>query len=120
MSGSLHIYGSPGENEATIEESIALMKEIKPLSTIFYILDIFPGTRLYTGFTQKANATDDVWLDRIEDPYLKERVKSLGRQALHAFLLAFRHPKTGEPMEFTAPMPADMENILEELRGKGI
>lgn len=59
------------------------------------------------------------WLDRIEDSHLSTQIKSLGRQALHASLLAFRHPQTGEPMEFTAPMPADMEKILEELRGKG-
>jgi len=60
------------------------------------------------------------WLDRIEDPRLRALIKSLGRQALHAFLLAFRHPASGEPVEFTAPMPDDMETILEALRGKGI
>jgi 23S rRNA pseudouridine1911/1915/1917 synthase len=60
------------------------------------------------------------WLDQIENLYLKERIKALGRQALHASHIAFRHPATGEPMEFTAPMPADMEEILEALRGKGI
>jgi 23S rRNA pseudouridine1911/1915/1917 synthase len=60
------------------------------------------------------------WLDRIEDFYLKERIKALGRQALHASFLAFRHPATGERMEFTAPMPDDMEQILEVLRGKRV
>ncbi|WP_159914078.1 RluA family pseudouridine synthase [Pantoea sp. 18069] len=30
------------------------------------------------------------------------------RQALHAFRLAFVHPMTGEPLEFRAPLPADM------------
>jgi 23S rRNA pseudouridine1911/1915/1917 synthase len=58
------------------------------------------------------------WLDRIEDLNLRERIKTLGRQALHASLLAFRHPATGERMEFIAPMPDDMEKILEVLRGK--
>ena len=60
------------------------------------------------------------WLDRIEDLSLQERIKSLGRQALHASLLVFRHPATGERMEFTAPMSDDMEQILEVLRGKRI
>jgi 23S rRNA pseudouridine1911/1915/1917 synthase len=59
-------------------------------------------------------------LAHIEDPLLRARIKALGRQALHAFRISFRHPATGEPMEFTAPMPADMEAILEALRGKGI
>lgn len=31
------------------------------------------------------------------------------RQALHAFRLAFVHPVTGAPLEFHAPMPADMQ-----------
>jgi 23S rRNA pseudouridine1911/1915/1917 synthase len=60
------------------------------------------------------------WPDRIEDLSLRERIKALGRQALHAALLAFRHPSTGERMEFTAPMPDDMEQILEVLRGKRV
>jgi 23S rRNA pseudouridine1911/1915/1917 synthase len=60
------------------------------------------------------------WLDQIEDPRLRAQIKALGRQALHASFLSFRHPATGEPVEFTAPMPADMEAILEALRGKGI
>lgn len=34
------------------------------------------------------------------------------RQALHSHKIAFRHPITGEAMEFTAPLPEDMENIL--------
>jgi 23S rRNA pseudouridine1911/1915/1917 synthase len=60
------------------------------------------------------------WLAQIEDPHLRARIKALGRQALHASRIGFRHPATGEPMEFTAPMPDDIEEILEALRGKGI
>jgi 23S rRNA pseudouridine1911/1915/1917 synthase len=60
------------------------------------------------------------WLDRIEDLFLREGIKALGRQALHAFRLSFHHPATGERMEFTAPMPNDMEQILEVLRGKRV
>ena len=40
----------------------------------------------------------------------------ISRQALHAHKLAFRHPATGEPLEFEAPLPADMENMLSALR----
>jgi 23S rRNA pseudouridine1911/1915/1917 synthase len=60
------------------------------------------------------------WLDCIEDLSVRELIKALGRQALHAFRLAFRHPATGERMEFTAPIPDDMEKILEVLRGKRV
>ena len=36
----------------------------------------------------------------------------IGRQALHAHKISFTHPITGERMEFTAPMPADMQHVL--------
>ncbi len=37
-------------------------------------------------------------------------------QALHSHTLSLTHPTTGERMNFTAPLPADMEKILEYLR----
>ena len=40
----------------------------------------------------------------------------LARQALHARRLRLAHPKTGEPMEIEAPLPADMAAVLDELR----
>jgi 23S rRNA pseudouridine1911/1915/1917 synthase len=55
-------------------------------------------------------------LAQIEDPMLRGRIEALGRQALHASSLAFRHPFTGKIVEFTAPLAADIENILEVLR----
>jgi 23S rRNA pseudouridine1911/1915/1917 synthase len=39
------------------------------------------------------------------------------RQALHAETLGFFHPKKKEWMEFQAPLPEDMENVLDYLRG---
>ncbi len=38
------------------------------------------------------------------------------RQALHARTLGFVHPKTGEEMFFTAPIPPDMEQMIERWR----
>jgi 23S rRNA pseudouridine1911/1915/1917 synthase len=34
------------------------------------------------------------------------------RQALHAFLLGFEHPESGEEMRFESPLPADMEELV--------
>lgn len=39
-------------------------------------------------------------------------------QALHAGVLGFDHPRTGERMEFEAPMPEDMKALLELLRNR--
>ncbi len=44
------------------------------------------------------------------------RVVRFPRQMLHAETLAFRHPVTGEEMEFTSPIPDDMKEALEILR----
>ena len=38
------------------------------------------------------------------------------RQALHALTLGFRHPLTEEEMDFTAPLPPDMQALLEKWR----
>ena len=38
------------------------------------------------------------------------------RQALHAASLAVDHPVTRERIEFSAPLPADMQRVLEALR----
>ncbi|MCC8190503.1 MAG: RluA family pseudouridine synthase [Planctomycetes bacterium] len=40
----------------------------------------------------------------------------LGRQALHAWRLGFRHPRDGRRLDFEAPLPADMLAVLEPLR----
>ena len=37
-------------------------------------------------------------------------------QTLHAMVLGFRHPSTGQYMEFEAPLPAYFEHLLEVLR----
>ena len=43
-------------------------------------------------------------------------IKSFSRQALHAAVLGFRHPVSGSPVTFEAPLPADMTELLKEIR----
>jgi len=38
------------------------------------------------------------------------------RQALHAMTLGFVHPRTGEEMFFTSPLPEDMTNLIDTRR----
>ena len=40
----------------------------------------------------------------------------INRQSLHAHTLGFIHPSRKEFMEFTAPLPGDMERLLQKLR----
>jgi anaerobic magnesium-protoporphyrin IX monomethyl ester cyclase len=85
LSRAYFIYGSPGESHETIQETIDLVHEIKPLSTIFYILDIFPGTALYEDFKQRTNLNDDVWLNRIEDTMYFESDPRLSKDLILDF-----------------------------------
>jgi len=69
------------------------------------------GDRLYgSGFATKA---------ALLPPQAAEALKGLGRQALHARLLAFAHPASGETMRFESPLPAKMQALLEALRQDG-
>ncbi|WP_027166608.1 RluA family pseudouridine synthase [Mesorhizobium sp. WSM3224] len=59
------------------------------------------------AFRTKAN--------RLPEP-LKAMVNAFPRQALHAWLLEFRHPATHLTMRFEAPIPEDMEELVGGFR----
>jgi 23S rRNA pseudouridine1911/1915/1917 synthase len=42
--------------------------------------------------------------------------EALGRHALHARVLGFEHPITGEALRFETPLPTDMKQALDALR----
>ncbi len=46
-----------------------------------------------------------------------EAARTFLRQALHAATLGFVHPVTEEPMQFEAPLPADMRALIAALGG---
>ncbi len=54
----------------------------------------------------------------IHDPVLKEYVRRMNRQALHAQRLGISHPRTGEKIQFVSPLPQDMREVLEWLRSQ--
>jgi 23S rRNA pseudouridine1911/1915/1917 synthase len=49
------------------------------------------------------------------DGTAREALQNLSRQALHAFLLKFTHPETGEEMEFSTPFPPDLAELRDAL-----
>ena len=59
---------------------------------------------------------DPVYGTTIRDPLLRSVSQRLERQALHAALLGFDHPITGEPMRFETEPPADFRAALHALR----
>ena len=48
-------------------------------------------------------------------PRSQMALASLGRQALHAELLAFEHPVKGKPMRFLSELPKDLSNLRQSL-----
>ncbi|MFZ7126004.1 MAG: radical SAM protein [Desulfobacterales bacterium] len=117
------IYGCPGESPETIGQTLDLIRRIRPLAAVFYILDLFPGTGLYRDFRRRTGATDDIWLERIEDiPYFetdpdlsREMVLDHGRRLRTGFLRMLPDLVEGIPLidspEFR-PLHADFLSRL--------
>jgi 23S rRNA pseudouridine1911/1915/1917 synthase len=67
------------------------------------------GDALYgSGFKTKANRLPDA---------AQAALLALDRQALHAAVLGFEHPRSGETLRFESPLPDDMAALLAALRG---
>lgn len=60
-----------------------------------------------SGFRTKANQLS---------PPTQAALRSLGRQALHAYLLGFAHPDTAQLLEFRSELPASMARLQDHLR----
>lgn len=93
-------------------------------STDFTVLEQFKDAMLvechiHTGRTHQIR----VHLAYLGHPCLGDTVYGhaknrcqLAGQALHAYSLKINHPITGQPMEFTAPLPQYFEELLQKLR----
>ncbi len=62
-----------------------------------------------TGFKTKAGRLS---------PEARAALEALGRQALHAAVLGFEHPVTGEMLRFEAPLPPDVARLVAALRAR--
>jgi len=49
-------------------------------------------------------------------PQSQAALNALGRQALHAYLLAVEHPKTGAILEWKSDLPEDLAALRETLQ----
>jgi 23S rRNA pseudouridine1911/1915/1917 synthase len=52
-------------------------------------------------------------------PGARAALADLGRQALHAYLLAVQHPKTGQRLEFRSELPIDLGRLRHSLAATG-
>jgi 23S rRNA pseudouridine1911/1915/1917 synthase len=92
----------------------------KPASTTFELLEnadkgCWVRATLHTGRTHQIRVhMAQIGHPLVADPlYGGAPAGGLERQALHAFRLAFEHPVTAVPLEFRAPIPADLRAALQ-------
>ena len=132
------VQGHPDPLTGTIDAPIgrhpgagwrfAVTADGKPSVTHYETIEAFPSASLLeihleTGRThqirvhmaaQRHPCAGDAMYGA--DPTLSARL-GLERQWLHAMRLGFRHPATGEPVEFSSRYPADLQHALDVLAG---
>ena len=129
------VQGNIREDEGTIEGAIGRhptdrkkmavhVKNGKDAITHYTVLERFGNAtyvecRLETGRTHQIR----VHMTSIGHPLLGDEVYGNGKnpyhlqgQTLHAQILGFIHPRTGEYMEFSAPLPDYFQHLLIKLR----
>ena len=94
----------------------------------FSLLKLTPKTgrthqiRVHLSYIKHPIVADDMYGGRLvypwqladAEPAVQQPV--IDRVALHAHTLEFKHPKTDEMVKFEAPLPEDMQNLLDMLR----
>lgn len=67
-------------------------------------------------YGQQRNAGQSLLRKAGCEDAVADRILSFPHQALHAWKIHFRHPLTGEDMEFESPVPAVLENLINDLK----
>ncbi|HPF43682.1 MAG TPA: RluA family pseudouridine synthase [Syntrophomonadaceae bacterium] len=123
ISEKLGVIEAPIGRSKTDRKKMAVDKDGKPAISEYQVLERFRNytlvkVKLLTGRTHQirvhfAYINHPVVGDPLYGPAKKHF--DLNGQALHACLLGFIHPSTGQYMEFTADLPVHMQKIIEQL-----
>ena len=77
--------------------------------------------RVHLAWLKHPVVGDDVYGggrdNAVRDPKIKAKIRKLGRHFLHSERLAFRHPSSDKVMEFQAPLPVELNELITELEG---
>lgn len=106
--------------EGTIIERVVDFDRGEPAVTHYHLIQEANGhslvsLQLETGRTHQIRIhLKHLGFPLVGDYLYNPDMEYISRQALHSFRLSFPHPITGEAMDFTAPLPENMRNILTE------
>lgn len=118
------ITGNIGRDPRDRKRMAIVLQGGKPAVTHFKVLERF-GNYTYCEFVLETGRTHQirVHMASIGHPLLGDDVYgpkkspfALEGQTLHAMVLGFRHPRTGQYVEYTAPLPPYFEKLLVNLR----
>ena len=117
------ITGDIGRHPTDRKKMAIVRENGKPATTHFEVLERFGSytyvsCRLETGRTHQIRVhMTSIGHPLVGDPKYtaKKNPFAIVGQALHSLTLSLTHPRTGMEMTFTAPLPADMEEILHTL-----
>lgn len=128
------VHGEIKHDKGTVDAPIGRDKQDRQSMTVtnehskdavthFHVLDRFEGytlieCQLETGRTHQIRVhMKYIGFPIVGDPkYGPKKTMKINGQALHAGVLGFKHPSTGEYLEFKAPLPAEFEEVISELK----
>ncbi|MBN1804853.1 MAG: RluA family pseudouridine synthase [Sedimentisphaerales bacterium] len=121
-----------------VREKYAIRPEIGKESITFYeVIEAFRGfsllrltpktgrthqIRVHLSYIKHPIVADDMYGGRLVYPWQLADAEPdvqqpiISRVALHAYMIEFEHPSTGKTVKFEAPLPQDMQNLLDLLR----
>ncbi|MEH7084544.1 RluA family pseudouridine synthase [Neobacillus drentensis] len=121
-----HDFGTvdaPLGRDTKDRQSMTVVDHGKHAVTHFHVLERFKDftfveCQLETGRTHQIRVhMKYIGYPLVGDPkYGPKKTLDINGQALHAGVLGFNHPRTGEYLEFEAPLPEDIELLLNQLR----
>lgn len=135
------VHGSPDQNTGKIEAPIGRNKhnrlrmkvashgrsalslwKVRKRYGKFTLLDVEIKTgrthqiRVHMAYINHPVVGDEIYNEgrdnTVADIHVRNAVVTMRRFFLHAEQLSFTHPKTGERLEFTQPLPAELTNLL--------
>ena len=78
----------------------------------YYILVVI---YIFFPYFSGAVVGDPVYGRKSRNASQPASLRTFGRQALHAAVLEFRHPRTGKEMRFATELPQDIRMLVAEL-----